>query len=66
MFDENKSSEKFGRIVGGVVMYFVFTTILFFILRFLNKLPEKWNYFHVILITIFIVLLGSLIKMLLK
>jgi len=57
---------KIGIWVGYVIMYFIFTTILFFILKLLHKIPENWNYFHVILITLTIVLLGTLIKMLLK
>ena len=58
--------KKIGKWTGYVIMYFIFTTILFFILKLLHRIPENWNYFHVVLITIMIVLLGTLIKMLLK
>ena len=47
-------------------MYFVFTTIFYFILKLLNKIPDSWGYFHVLILTLFIVLLGTLIKLLLR
>ncbi len=58
----NKTNQK----IGYVFMYLVFTTILYFILRFLNKIPDSWGYFHVLILTLFIVLLGTLIKLLLR
>ena len=59
---KNKSIEWLGYII----MYFIFTTVLYFILRFFNKLPETWNYFYIAIITLFIVLIGRLIRLLLK
>lgn len=61
-----KKSNKIVQWCGYIAMYFIFTTVLYFLLKFLNKLPETWGYIHVIVITLFMVLLGKLIKMLLK
>lgn len=65
-FEQNKSIKKLGEILGYIFSYFLFTTILFFILVLLKKIPETWNYFHVMGITILIVLIGAIIKRLLK
>lgn len=61
-----KKSRKIGKIIGYVGMYIIFTIILYFVLYFLHKLPETWNFLHIIMISLFIVLLGTLIKLLLK
>ena len=58
--------KSIGKIAGFIAVYFVFTTILYFILVLLKKIPENWNYGYVVLLTMFIVLLGTLIKMLLR
>ena len=63
---DKKSYSKVWEVIGFVVMYLIFTTILYFLLGFLNKIPETWNYFYIAMITMFIVLLGTLIKMLLR
>ena len=65
-FDEKKTEEKYGKIIGYVIAYLIFTTILFFILKVLNKMPESWNYFHIMAITLLIVFVGIFIKKLLK
>ena len=54
-----------GIIVGYVFSYFLFTTILFFILTFSQRLPSGWNYFHIIGITIIITFIGTIIRKLL-
>tara|TARA_Y100000310_G_scaffold336305_1_gene420453 strand:- start:509 stop:709 length:201 start_codon:yes stop_codon:yes gene_type:complete len=66
MKDDQGKVKKTGKVIGFLVMYIIFTTILYFILKLLGKLPENWNYMYVVLITIFIVLLGILIKLLLR
>jgi len=66
MFEQDKSVEKWGEKVGYISSYFLFTTILFFILTLLNKIPESWSYAHVMGITILIVFIGFVIKRLLK
>ncbi len=65
-FNEKNHTEKIGRITGFLVMYFIFTTILFFILKLTNKLPAKWTYIHIMIIVVLILFLGNLIKFLLK
>ena len=63
---ETKNKQSIGKKIGYVFMYFVFTTILYFILTFLNKIPQSWNYIHILNLTLFIVLLGTFLKILLK
>ena len=46
-FEENRFLENLGEKTGFVVAYLISSTILFFILSFLNKLPETWTFFHV-------------------
>ncbi|MBS3126404.1 hypothetical protein J4453_03130 [Candidatus Woesearchaeota archaeon] len=65
-FEPNKSAEKTGEIAGYTVSYFLFTTILFYILFFLKKMPETWSYFHIMEITAIIAVIGLLVKRLLK
>lgn len=54
--------EKLGEYAGFILMFFIFATILFFILTFLDKIPESWTYFHVIFLVLFINIIGFLIK----
>ena len=63
---EVRKSKKRGEKIGYVIMYFIFTTILYFILKLLDKIPDSWTYFHVLSLTLSIVLLGTLIKLLLR
>jgi len=65
-FEENKRIEQYGKILGYLFSYFLFTTILFLILNLLNKIPSSWNYFHIILITLLIVFIGIILKISLK
>ena len=63
MIFENKTEvERIGKVIGYIIMYFIFTTILYFILKILDKLPGTWDYFHIMAITITIALTGILIK----
>jgi len=64
-FEQNKKIENLGEKIGFMFSYFLFTTILFVILLLLNKLPNR-NYFYVMGITFFIVVIGEIIKRLLK
>ena len=66
IFSHNRLIEEFGERIGYVVGYFLFTTILYFILLFLKKIPESWSYPHIMSITILIALLGFSISKLLK
>lgn len=65
-FDSKFNLEKIGKKVGFMVMFFLFSIILYFILIFNNKLPKNWNFIHIISIVFLIVLIGSLIKWRLK
>lgn len=60
-FNKKEKIKKFGEKAGFILMYFIFTTLLYFILKFLNKIPN-WNYFHILLLTFFIMLIGILLK----
>ena len=53
-------------VLGYVIMYLIFTTILYFILNLLNKLPETWTYLHIMTITLTIILIAKLTKGFLK
>ena len=66
IFEQNKSSEKFGETAGYLFSYFLFTTILFFILVLINKIPGSWSYFHVMGFTILIAFIGFGVGQLLK
>ncbi len=59
-FEQNKSVEKWGEKVGYLFSYFLFTTFLYFILSFLDKLPPTWSYYHIMAIT-FCIALGAII-----
>jgi hypothetical protein len=65
-FEENKQVIRVGEKIGFVFAYFLFTTILFFILLILKKLPGSWNYLHIMGIVLIIALIGAGIKRLLK
>ena len=66
LFEQDKSTEKFSEKIGYIFAYFLFTTILFFILKLLNKIPGSWSYYHIIGITLVITLIGIVIKRFLK
>jgi len=66
IFEENKTIEKLGERSGYVFGYFLFTTILFFVLLSFKKIPSSWFYLHVMVITILITLAGAAINRLLR
>jgi len=66
IFEQDKSIEKFGEKAGYVFSYFLFTTILFFILTLLGKIPESWSYFHIMGITILIAFIGFVMERILR
>ena len=53
-FKNNKSEERFGRKLGYIFSYFIFTSVLFFVLNFFKKLPSGWSYFHIMGLTLII------------
>ena len=65
-FEKDKTPKKFGKNIGYLVAYFIFTTILYFVLKFFDKIPESWTYFHVMGITLIIAVVGYILGRLLK
>lgn len=65
-FGEKKLFSKVGEKIGYIFSLFLSTTILFFILTFLDKLPSLWSYFHVLAIIFLISLFGIILKHFLK
>ena len=57
IFERNNNIERLGEKIGYVFAYFLFTTTLFFILKLLNRIPNFWSYFHIMLITLVIALI---------
>jgi len=66
IFEENKTIEILGEKLGYIFGYFLFTTILFFILMVLKKIPESWSYIHIMGIVALIILVSAVIKRFLK
>jgi len=65
-FEQNRVISRWGEKLGYLFAYFLFTTILYFVLAFLNKIPKSWTYFHIMGIALLIALAGIIIKRLLK
>ena len=57
-----KHLTNLGENMGYVGSYFIFTTALYYVLSLLNRLPQNWNYFHVMGITFSVILLALIIK----
>jgi len=55
-------SEKIGEKIGYLFSYFLFTTILYYILTLLNKIPSNWNYINIMAITLVVCALAIIIK----
>jgi|TARA_B100002003_G_scaffold247928_1_gene280488 hypothetical protein len=66
IFEQNKSIEKLGIVLGYTFSYLLFTTILFLILTLVKKIPESWTYFNIMSITIVVALTGIILKRFLK
>lgn len=62
IFEQNKSIENTGEKIGYLFSYILFTTIVFFIFSFLNKLPSNWSFFHITGVTLLIAIIGIIIK----
>lgn len=63
---KEKKATQITQYFAYIVMYIIFTTLLFFALSLTHKLPQTWTYFHIMMITLLIVLIGRLINLLLK
>ena len=60
--DYEKENFTFAEKIGFLAGYFIFTTMIFLIVKFSDRLPSSWNYFSIALITLSIVLIGGLIR----
>jgi hypothetical protein len=58
--------ERLGKIIGYIFAYLIFTTVLFFIISFFNKLSPSWGYLHIASITLVVSLLGIVLKRILE
>lgn len=66
IFEENKAFEDLGEKLGYVFSYFLFTTVLFFVLMLLKKISGFSSYVYVMIIAALIAFMGFVIKRLLK
>ena len=64
--EENKTIENIGEKLGYIFSYFVFTTILFFILIILKKISGPLSYVYVMVIVTLISVAGIFIKRFLR
>jgi len=65
MGTRNKAKE-IGKISAFLIMFFLFTTVFYFILKLTDRLPSGWNYLYVVPLTLSITLFGVLLKLSLK
>jgi len=61
-FEDNRSFESVGKVMGFMISYFIFSIILFLILNLLNKIPESWTILQMFGITLVIVIIGAVLK----
>ena len=54
------------RTIGYIFAYFIFTTILYIILKLLKEIPSDWGYFHIMTITLIISAIGIILKRILR
>lgn len=64
--DYKQPLERLGGVSGYIAAYLVFTTVLFFMLTFLEKLPAGWSYLHVAVITAITAILALTVRRLLR
>lgn len=65
-FEKNDKPKKIGEITGFFITFLIFSIILFFILKFLGKLPDSWNFFYIIGLAAIINITGLIIKKIIK
>jgi hypothetical protein len=61
IFREEKTINP-GKIGGYLITLLLFSLVLFFILKITKKMPDSWNYFHILILSAIINYLGFLIK----
>lgn len=60
--DKKNQLQKIGRLFGFCFSFFLFSTILFFILNYFNKIPQTWSYFHILGLTLGLIVFSRLLK----
>jgi len=65
-FNKKNKEKLLGKYLGFIAMFFIFAAVLYFILKLIGKSPNGWNFLYALFIVFFIILLGKLIKFLLK
>jgi len=63
-FEKDNSFAKYGKVTGFVLAYFLFSTVLFLVLRYVGH--AGLNYAYVLYVTMIIALAGYAVKRLLK
>ena len=66
ILEKDESLERVGVVIGFLFSFFLFTTILFFVLSLLNKIPDTWSYLHIMIITTVISLIGTAFRRFMK
>lgn len=62
----NKEKYLVIKRVGFVCSFLLFTIFLFLVFKLLNKTPGEWGYLHFFMISLTIILVGILLKQILK
>tara|TARA_Y100000034_G_scaffold111657_1_gene144937 strand:- start:17 stop:220 length:204 start_codon:yes stop_codon:yes gene_type:complete len=62
----HNSTLNVGKAVGFVLGLLLFTTILFFLLKVLNRLSESWNYFSILTGVVIVIVIGLIVRSYLK
>ncbi len=65
-FENNNNSKKIGKVAGFLITFLIFSIILFFILKFFDKIPESWEFYNVLIIPIILTIIGISIKSILN
>ena len=55
-------SFKMGTYVGFVGMFVIFSTILFFVLKIFDRIPDSWTYVHIFLVSLPILFVGVVVR----
>ena len=66
IYEQKQPLKRVGWVSGYIVAYLLFTTVPFFMLTFLKKLPGSWSYFHMAGITALVAIVALTVKRLLK
>ncbi|MAF37093.1 hypothetical protein CL622_08320 [archaeon] len=62
MFHPQQRTKTYGKVVGFTFSFFLFTTIVFFMLSLFKKIPPTWHYEHIALGLLFVLSLGWLLR----